>query len=385
MKDYPVLLKLGAVIALLTILFVSCKDKKDEFTVTVQVPEKYNGKTVYFYDPMKADNQALDSMNIENNSFSITGPSPSKPLVRIAKFSDDILPALFVCEKGNIQIVYDSITHRPIVNGSPLNDTYQEYNNTLYKKLIELQQLYNGRNLLEYQSDLTPEQKENQHNAENKAKAAIEELAYNFIKTNKANPLGQIAFYTESIYINPQKQLELSNNFDDDFRNTQQYKLKEQNLKAQISTAVGSKYVNVSGKNVQDNTVRLSDYVGKKKYVIIDFWASWSTPCETTIPHLESLYNEFHSKGLEIVSISLDTDSQSWLKASKTLHIKWPQLTNLKGYDDPIAKAYGIIDIPELLIIDHNGTIIARGIRGGELQDKIDELMDYKIPPSPIG
>lgn len=385
MKKHSILLKISALFVILALMTVSCEEKKNDFTVTVYVADKYNGNTAYFFDPLQENGKALDSVRIENSSFSVTGPIPTQPFIRMAKFGDDIMPAVFVCEKGNIEIVYNQESNRPAVKGSPLNDSYQAYTDSSYALLVQLQQLYDGRNKMEYKSDLSPEQKFNQRAAEENVKNKLEELACEYIKANYNNPLGKLAFYTEDMYISPAKQLGLLSFFDDGFRQTEQFKQKEKILKSQLETAVGSRYIDIRGTNIQGKPVSLSDYVGKKKYVILDFWASWSTPCEATVPHLASLYDEFRSKGLEIVSVSLDTEPEKWMSAAKALGICWPQLSNLQGFNDAAALAYGINDVPELLIIDRNGTIIARGIRGGELQDKIDELMDYKIPPSPIG
>lgn len=386
MRKTDLLSKISLLAVVLAVISTSCNDNKDKnrYTVTAYVPDQFNGQTVYLFDPEVVNGRAIDSTVIKDGIYRFEGIPTDTPAIRIARYGD-VYPATFVNEKGDIRIAYGSLTMVPSVEGSPLNNTYQAYLDSADILFRRMRRLYDRRNEMEYRSNLSAEQKAVQHASEKDAKENLENLAYNYIKANSGNVLGKVAFYNETLYISPEKQKELFPLFDNAFRQTPQFIEKEALINAQIATQVGNKYANVNGLDPKGSKVSLSDYVGKKKFVIVDFWASWCKPCVKTIPHLKVMYDEFKDQGLEIVSISLDEDKDIWTKAIDIYGMKWPQMTNLKGWNEPAAIVYGINNLPELIIIDKEGNIVARGLRGGQLQDKIDELMNYKIPLSPLG
>ena len=142
------------------------------------------------------------------------------------------------------------------------------------------------------------------------------------------------------------------------------------------ATAIGQHYTDVALKGTDNKTnVRLSDYVDKNRYTLLDFWASWCGPCRAEMPNVVKVYNLYHSKGLEVVGVSLDNNHEAWVKAINTLKMPWPQMSDLKGWQSAAAAAYNIRAIPANVLIDNKGNIIAKDLRGEELQKRIEELM----------
>ena len=139
---------------------------------------------------------------------------------------------------------------------------------------------------------------------------------------------------------------------------------------------IGDKAPDFSAPSPEGDQVKLSAIKGK--VTIIDFWASWCKPCRIENPNLVKLYKEYHSKGLEIISVSLDRETQKeyWIKAIEKDQLNWYNVSNLKFWQDPIAKAYGVNSIPATFILGENGILIAERLRGAELDAKIKSLLD---------
>ncbi len=141
------------------------------------------------------------------------------------------------------------------------------------------------------------------------------------------------------------------------------------------ATGINSKFVDLGLPGPQGQTVWVRDYVGQNKLVLIDFWASWCGPCIRELPNVVKAYERFHDKGLEIVGVSLDKDKASWLAAIEQTGQKWPQMSDLKGWDCAGAQIYGIQSIPANVLIDSHGKIVARDLRGDALLEEIESRL----------
>ncbi|MBR1549474.1 MAG: AhpC/TSA family protein [Bacteroidales bacterium] len=121
------------------------------------------------------------------------------------------------------------------------------------------------------------------------------------------------------------------------------------------------------------NTRRLSDLRGK--VVLIDFWASWCRPCRMENPNVVRLYSQFHNKGFEVFSVSLDNNRDAWLKAIEDDHLSWPNhVSDLRGWSSAAGRLYGIQSIPATVLVAPDGKIMARNLRGKDLENKLKEI-----------
>lgn len=114
------------------------------------------------------------------------------------------------------------------------------------------------------------------------------------------------------------------------------------------------------------------------KVTLIDFWASWCGPCRQENKNVAALYNEFHNKGLNIISVSLDENEADWKEAIAKDKLTWTHVSNLKEMKDPIALQYGVTQIPTTFLLDARGKVVAIDLRGEALNIKIKTLLRIK-------
>ena len=137
-------------------------------------------------------------------------------------------------------------------------------------------------------------------------------------------------------------------------------------------TGIGATAMDFTQNNIAGKPVKLSDYRGK--YVLLDFWASWCGPCRAENPNVLDNYEKYHSKGLEILGVSLDDKKDAWVKAIKDDGLEWAHVSDLKGWKNEVAKQYNINAVPSNFLIDKEGKIVAVNLRGEELSQKLAEI-----------
>jgi thiol-disulfide isomerase/thioredoxin len=125
-------------------------------------------------------------------------------------------------------------------------------------------------------------------------------------------------------------------------------------------------------KNPNGKTVKLSDLKGK--VVMIDFWASWCGPCRRENPNVVKLYKKYANKGFEILGVSLDKDKKRWVDAIKQDKLDWLHVSDLKAWQSAAAQTYGVSAIPATFLLDKDGKMIAKGLRGAALEQKLEEI-----------
>lgn len=121
---------------------------------------------------------------------------------------------------------------------------------------------------------------------------------------------------------------------------------------------------------------KLSEYVGRGKYVLVDFWASWCGPCRAEMPQVKALYEKYHDKGFDIVGLSFDNSKKAWTAGIQKLGLPWHHLSDLKGWQCVAASVYGINSIPATLLVGPDGKIVAGGLRGEALEKKLAEIFE---------
>ena len=148
--------------------------------------------------------------------------------------------------------------------------------------------------------------------------------------------------------------------------------LKEREAKTK-NTAIGAKAPDFSAPGPDGEQIALNDVLGK--VTLVDFWAAWCKPCRAENPNVVAAYKKYHDKGLNILGVSLDRKADAWKKAIADDGLEWNHVSHVQ-YFGPIAKLYNVDAIPAAFLLDENGIIIAKNLRGKALHDKISELLD---------
>lgn len=137
---------------------------------------------------------------------------------------------------------------------------------------------------------------------------------------------------------------------------------------------IGQQFTDLEMADPDGKMHKISELVGEGKWVLVDFWASWCGPCRQEMPNVLEAYNKFHDKGFEVIGISFDQKKEAWVKAIKQINMPWLQLSDLKGWNCAAAPVYKIDAIPDNILIDPQGKIIARALRGKPLQNRLARI-----------
>ena len=137
---------------------------------------------------------------------------------------------------------------------------------------------------------------------------------------------------------------------------------------------VGSMFVDIEEPDTDGKLHKLSEYVGRGNYVLVDFWASWCGPCMGEVPNVKAAYDKYHEKGFEIVGLSFDQDKKAWMGAIERKGMNWIHLSDLKGWNTLAAKTYGINSIPATILYGPDGRVVASNLRGDALEKTLQEI-----------
>ena len=206
---------------------------------------------------------------------------------------------------------------------------------------------------------------------------AQRQLITDFVKNNNADfhdELGSYLVYRYKWLFNLSEIKELMTYFKDESK-SYIAKLKEY-ITLLERTEVGQPYIDFTMDNVEGEAVSLSDIVGNNELLMIDFWAAWCPDCRAENPNIVAVYNDFKDKGLDIISVSLDTDKNAWIKAIAADSLSWENhVSELKGWDCSAATKYGVAWIPQNFLIDNNGIIVAKNLNGDDLRIFVENYL----------
>lgn len=338
-------------------LAVSCAHAataSDNYTVTLPLSEDEDGLTAYIID---FDTSAkLDSTIVENGKAVFKGSVTTPVFARV--ILDGNRAGQFVLEEGDISF---NPSNR-MAAGSPSNDALVSLMAEQQKLVAEYRQLGD-----------TPEDEAKKKDIQQ----ANTKLFADALKANAGNPLGYYLFLQESYgYDLPTFDAKLKEY--PLFASSKRVQTLRQGLINKEETSVGHKFkdfeITYDGK-----TSRLSDYVGRGKYTLVDFWASWCGPCIRETKVLKEIYEEYGPKGLDVLGVAVWDEPANTLKAIEQHQLPWPQIINAQTIPTDL---YGIAGIPCIILFDPEGNIVSRDKQDDDLRADVAAAMAKVAAPA---
>ena len=329
------------ILLLITLItYSSFGQNNSKFSLVGKTKDIFNGTTLLLENPLT--NKVIDSVKVLDNSFVLNTQLNDFPLQLYIRGHKSSLKIVWVENKKMTFDSSNSIFENATITGSVTDSLATSLWNTMkeFKSLKE-----------------------------------TESYLLEFIKNNPNSILSAHNLSIMAPVFGQEESTKLFNEFSAKNKKSQYGKIVSDYLALNIDEIpqIGEKYADFSMNNTKGEQEKLSELDGK--YILLEFWASWCLGCRMENPELIRVYNKFKGKDFEIFAVSLDEDKERWINAIKKDNLKWKHVSDLKGRKNIAALIYGVNGIPDNILIDKTGIIIARNVRSYQLDKILSELV----------
>ena len=324
-----------------------------------------DGDTLYITNDLQTG-IPTDTLIVKDGKFELSGETDSTYLCMVYSEKRNELNAPFFVEPGNISIKLVDTPGASRVGGTKCNQQWQELNDSVMiigKEINRIAEHIYGNTVDEMEQQKGMEQ--------------IDKLNQRFsavvIKTTEKNIKNEFGYFLLTYYpedlIDNQTRTKLIDKLPDEMQKRPAIQEMLATLKQAAESAEGMTIKDFKQSGLDGTEVSLMSEVAKNTITIIDFWASWCGPCRQEMPFMLELYSKYKDKGLGIIGISLDEDSDAWKAATQQLNIPWTQMSDLKGWENAVALHFCVNSIPHTIVVDQKGKILKRGLRSEKLEE----------------
>ncbi|MGY5846868.1 redoxin domain-containing protein [Salegentibacter sp. HM20] len=361
-----------------TVSLLACDNDEKGYYITGEAKGVEDGTKIYV---MEMENPASspvrkDSTSIANEKFELDLEDRKGPGLSFLEIDGVPGNVIYIAEndKINFRIYKDSLRASEVIGGKENKvlaqylTHLQEVNRKMMEGRQEVQAALQNRDTGAIQKFQNFQQSLMESDKNYKIKL-LDEHPESFVSVMILTDLLQMK--TPASELKPRFE-----NLSEEVKQTPMAQSLNQNLEKSSAVDIGSKAPEFTAPTPDGEQLSLKDAMGK--VTLIDFWAAWCKPCRVENPNLVKIYNKYHEKGLNIIGVSLDRPNQRdrWLKAIEDDGLPWYQVSHLQFWQDPVAQLYGIRAIPAAFILDEEGVIVAKNLRGKALENKIAEMLD---------
>ncbi len=354
-----------------TFLFALTACQSNGYKVTGEAKGMSDGDTLYLTRDLTTGIPS-DTILIDNGKFSFSGETDSTALCMVYSAKKNEINAPFFLEPGTITIHLSDQPGSSRVSGTTCNDEWQELNDSVMVIGKEINRIAEHI----YANNLPQEEQQ-------KGMEQIEKLNKQFsafvVKTAERNIDNEFGYFLLTYYpeelIDNETRSRLIGNLPAEMQKRPAIQQMKEVIARAAKTGEGAIITDFTQQALDGSDVSLLAEIKKNKITVIDFWASWCGPCRQEMPFMVQLYDQYNAKGLGIIGISLDNDRDAWQQATEALGVKWPQMSDLKGWENKIAQSYNVMSIPHTIVVNQQGKILRRGLRGEQLQQFISEQL----------
>ncbi len=363
------------IIALLASFIWSCKTTSEDkagFNIEGNI-SNYEDSLIFLKKRESGKWITIDSAKVTDGKFTLKGTIEQPEMCYLLNEKLHFRVPVYL-ENSDINITVDVKNPKDVkITGSEAQaafDAYTEEAKVYNDKLEDLYKQYSEAQ--EKGDDALLKKIDSTYYAVDDEKTAFTK---NYIGShNKSLAVPYILYRELSYYLEVKELDSMLHVIDTTLSSSVYYKLLDDKVKTLYNVAVGKKAPDFTLNDTSGTPVSLSQFQGK--YLLIDFWAAWCRPCRAENPNNVKLYADYKDKGFDILGVSFDDNREAWIKAIKQDGLSWTQVSDLKGWNSAAGKLYGVSAIPHTVLLDKDGIIIAKNMRGEELRAKISELLD---------
>ncbi|WP_167856739.1 TlpA disulfide reductase family protein [Hymenobacter aquaticus] len=344
------------------------------YQVSGQLTNAPAGTKVYLAELGETQFVSRDTATVDDQGrFTMKGTVPEAGLYQV-KVNDANQVLLALDNTSNIQLSGDAkrLTDGYVVKGSKDSESLQQLGRAMTQSKHDMAMLE-----MRYNNSAQAGAADSMKLIEAKFYAAQAHNTAVIKQLVRQNPNSVVSAFAVGNLLNPEEQFAFIDSMSTQFKKSMPDSRYTKALAAKLdplrATAVGSAAPEISLPAPDGKTVALSSLRGK--YVLIDFWASWCGPCRKENPNVVRAYNKYKGKGFEIYSVSFDQDRDKWLKAIQADGLTWTHVSDLRGWESAAGQTYGVKAIPQSVLLDPQGRIVAKNLRGEALDAKLASVL----------